>query len=146
VQAVTVYVDTSALAKWYLNEPRSDEFEAFISRRPDAAISRLTVVEFRCLLARRRRAGDITPTHETRIGDTFATDIAAGALAVYSVEDSDFQGATTLIGDLRRRALRTLDALHLAVARRLDAELVATADRVMAAACKNLAIETATFY
>ena len=143
---MTVYVDTSALAKWYLNEPRSDDFEAFISGRPDAAISRLTVVEFRCLLARRRRAGDFTSAHETRIGDTFAADIGAGALAVYSVEDSDFQGATTLIADLRRQPLRTLDALHLAIARRLGVDLVATADRVMAAACKDLAIETATFY
>jgi uncharacterized protein len=51
------YIDTSALAKWYLNEPRSEDF--------GAVISRLTVVEFRCLIARRRRAGDIDLEDET---------------------------------------------------------------------------------
>jgi predicted nucleic acid-binding protein len=143
---VTVYVDTSALAKWYLNEPQSEAFEAFISSHADAAICRLTVVEFRCLLARRRRAGDITAAHETRISDAFAADIASGALAVHAVEDSDFQAAVILIGSLRRQPLRTLDALHLAVARRLGVDLVATADRVMAAACKELGVEVKSFF
>ena len=31
------YLDTSALAKWYLNEPFSEEFEAFIREQPTAA-------------------------------------------------------------------------------------------------------------
>jgi hypothetical protein len=141
-----VYVDTSALAKWYLNEPQSERFEAFISDQPDAAICRLTVVEFRCLLARRRRAGDITAAHEARIGDAFAADLASGALAVHPVEDSDFGAAVILIGDLRRQPLRTLDAIHLAVARRLDVKLVATADRVMTAACKALGIDVEPFF
>lgn len=143
---MTVYVDTSALAKWYLNEPKSEAFEAFIGSHPDAAICRLTIVEFRCLLARRRRAGDITTGHETRIGDAFEADLASGVLAVHAVEDADFQTAVILIRDLRRQPLRTLDALHLAVAQRLDVELVATADRVMAAACKELRIEVASFF
>lgn len=38
-----VYIDTSALAKWYLNEPRSEDFEAFIRQQASAAISRLAV-------------------------------------------------------------------------------------------------------
>ena len=142
----TVYVDTSALAKWYLNEPQSERFEAFISAQRDAAICRLTVVEFRCLLARRRRAGDITATHETQIGDAFAADLASGALTVHPVEDPDFGAAVILIRDLRKQPLRTLDAIHLAVARRLDVGLVATADRVMAAACKELGIKVAPFF
>ena len=62
--AAPTYLDTSALAKWYLNEPGSDEFEAFIARRPGAIVSRLAAVELRCLPARRRRAGDIAPEIE----------------------------------------------------------------------------------
>ena len=143
---MTVYVDTSALAKWYLNEPQSEEFEAFISTRLDAAICRLTVVEFRCVLARRRRAGDITAGYETRSVEAFTADITNGALTVHAVEDADFQAAVTLIGELRTQPLRTLDALHLAVARRLDAQIVATADRVMAAACKALGLQAETFF
>jgi predicted nucleic acid-binding protein len=143
---VTVYVDTSALAKWYLNEPQSEKFESFITAAADAAISRLTVVEFRCLLARRRRAGDITAAQETRIADAFAADLAGGALTVHAIEDGDFGSAVILITELRKQPLRTLDALHLAIVRRLRLGLVATADRVMVAACKELGIDTATFF
>jgi predicted nucleic acid-binding protein len=142
----TVYVDTSALAKWYLNEPQSEEFEAFISNEPDAVISRLTIVEFRCLIARRRRTNDITAAHESRIAEVFAADLASAVLTVHSIQDEDFGKATTLIGELRKQSLRTLDALHLAVARRLDIKLVATADRVMSAACKELGIKVAAFF
>jgi uncharacterized protein len=98
---VTVYVDTSALAKWYLNEPQSEKFESFITAAADAAISRLTVVEFRCLLARRRRAGDITAAQETRIADAFAADVAGGAHTVHAIEDGDFGSAVILITELR---------------------------------------------
>lgn len=140
------YVDTSALAKWYLNEPQSERFERFITSQPGAAISRLTVVEFRCLLARRRRAGDINSKIEAHISNTFACDLASGALAVYPVEDADFSAAELLISKLRKRPLRTLDALHLAVARRLGAKLVATADRIMAAACRDLHLKVAVFF
>jgi hypothetical protein len=31
-----LYLDTSALAKWYLNEPFSEQFEAFIREEPTA--------------------------------------------------------------------------------------------------------------
>jgi uncharacterized protein with PIN domain len=50
-----VYIDTSALAKWYLNEAHAHEFSNWIQKQEDTHISSLTITEFRCLLARRRR-------------------------------------------------------------------------------------------
>ncbi len=82
-----LYLDTSALAKRYLNEPFSEQFEAFIREEPTAAISRLSVVEFRCLLARRRRAGEITKAIEPRVYASFEKDVGAGFLQVYPVAD-----------------------------------------------------------
>ena len=55
-----VYIDTSALAKWYLNESRSEDFAAWIQTEAGAHISTLTVVEMRCLLARRRRNQELS--------------------------------------------------------------------------------------
>ena len=81
------YLDTSALAKWYLNEPFSEQFEAFIQEQPTAAISRLTVGEFRCLLARRRRAGGITKSIESRVYSSFEKDVGAGFLQEFPVAD-----------------------------------------------------------
>jgi uncharacterized protein len=92
----TIYFDTSALAKWYLNEENSDKVENYLQEQGVVAISELTVVEMRSLLARRRR--------ET----------------------------VNLISVLSDMPLRTLDALHLVIAKEIGADVIATADRVMA--------------
>jgi len=108
------YLDTSALAKWYLNEPNSDTFEAFVRALPGAAISRLTTLEFRCLLTRRRRVGDITSAIERRVFSSFENDIRAGFLDVHPLEDHHVVAAAEVVNRLSRHALRSLDALHLA--------------------------------
>lgn len=38
-----VYIDTSALAKWYLNEENADKFALFLQSIPHAMISPLTI-------------------------------------------------------------------------------------------------------
>jgi len=50
-----IYFDTSALAKWYINETRSDDVEKYLQKHGPVTISDFTIVEMRCLLARRRR-------------------------------------------------------------------------------------------
>lgn len=74
------YLDTSALAKWYLNEAGSEEFEDYILRLHGAWISALSQVEMRCLLARRRRAGDFDPSFEEVAFATFQEDVRRGVL------------------------------------------------------------------
>ena len=140
------YLDTSALAKWYLNEPFAEQFEAFIQQQPTAAISRLTVVEFRCLLARRRRAGDITKAVESRVYAAFEQDVGAGFLQVYPVADEHLIAALRLITQLARYPLRTLDALHLAIALSIHCEVLATADKTMADAGKAAGLGVARFF
>ena len=54
-----IYADTSALVKRYLEEPFSAEFDTLLQQGA-MAISRLTVVELRCALARRRHIGEST--------------------------------------------------------------------------------------
>lgn len=140
------YLDTSALAKWYLNEPYSEEFEAFIQAQPAAAISRLTVVEFRCLLARRRRAREITKTIESRVYAAFEKDVGAGFLQVYPVSDEHVIAALGLITRLGRYPLRTLDALHLAIALGIRCRQLATADKSMAYAGKAAGLGVTRFF
>ena len=140
------YLDTSALAKWYLNEPFSELFEAFIQEQTTAAISRLTVVEFRCLLARRRRAGDITKAIESRVYTAFEKDIGAGFLQVYPVVEEHLIAALGLLTRLGRYPLRTLDALHLAIAQGIHCRRLATADKTMAAAGKAAGLSVARFF
>jgi hypothetical protein len=138
-------VDTSALAKWYLNEARSEDFEAFIRQQPGAEISRLTVLELRCLLGRRRRAREIDGRAEARVLAAFEGDMGRGFLTVHALEDAHVVSAMEILAALRNQPLRSLDALHLGVARALGIRVVATADRVMARLAEALGMKTVRF-
>jgi uncharacterized protein len=139
------YIDTSALAKRYLNERRSREFEEYAASVLPVAISRLTVLEFRCLLARRRRMGEIDARLEREAFAAFEADARTGALIVEPLEDSYAAAAVEIVVRLKAHPLRTLDALHLAIARETGAAEIATADRVMAAAAAALGLKTVRF-
>ena len=107
-----LYVDTSALAKWYLNEPRSEDFAKYIqSEQKDVAISRLTVGELRCLLGRRRRARHLTAALEREILQVYQADVQRGFLTVHRLDHHALR-ADELIEQLKEEPLRTLDALH----------------------------------
>jgi predicted nucleic acid-binding protein len=108
-------------------------------------ISRLGVVELRCLLARRRRAGDLTRRYEQQALATFQDDVSAGDLRVEPLADSHTLIAARLVEGLIDHPLRTLDAMHLAVAQCLTVRLVATADRQLASAAEALGFEVAVF-
>jgi uncharacterized protein len=139
------YVDTSALAKWYLDEPGADEFTAFMQTTPQDLTSRLVLVEMRCLLARRRRAGDLSPDEELATYSLFTDQVAQGYVSVRPVPDALYASALELIDRLAGIALRTLDALHLAAAQAAGARELATADRVMGDAAQALGLRLRYF-
>ena len=139
------YIDTSAFAKWYLNEARSEEVEAFIRARRSIAISRLTAVELRCLLARRRRSKEIDGRIERHVIETFEDDIRQGFVTVHPLEDRHAIAAYGLLGRLARHRLRTLDALHLAIALESGAQVLATADTIMMASARALGMAVKRF-
>lgn len=141
-----IYADTSALMKRYIAEPKSTAFDAFFMERAPVAASRLTVVEMRCGLARRRRAGQIDSGLEKRIIEEMRTDIQDGAIALFPVTDGPVADAFHLLGRAADVPLRTLDALHLSLAQALGASDFATADRNQAEAARLLGFRIFTFF
>lgn len=139
------YFDTSALAKWYLNEARSEDVERYIQENGPVAISDLTVVEMRCLLGRRRREGTITPTIEMEIFATFREDIRQKSLTCHPLPQGVAEGAVNLMSVLSDIPLRSLDVLHLMIARDLPADVLATADTIMAAGAKAMGLAVVSF-
>lgn len=139
------YLDTSAVAKWYLNEDGSDAFVAYIKGLDVAVISSLTRTEMRSLLARRRRMGDLDSALESLIFATFLDDIAGGFLSPCPTDDTRFDEAVSLIARYQEHPLRTLDALHLAIARHEQVEAIATADGVMADTAEAMGFAVARF-
>jgi predicted nucleic acid-binding protein len=140
-----IYFDTSALAKWYLNEKGSEDVERYIRAHGPVAISGLTVLEMRSLLARRRRESGITAALEMRVFAVFEDDIRAGFLERHPLDDDACRAATHLLAATSAVPLRALDALHLALARRIGTDIVATADRVVAAGAESLGLAVARF-
>ena len=140
-----IYFDTSALAKWYLNEAGSGDVEKYIQEHGPVDISDLTVVEMRCLLARRRREGNIDPKTEIKIFATFEEDIRQRFLICHPLPDGLTAGAVNLLSVHPDLPIRALDALHLMIAREIQAEVLATADRVMAAGAKAMGFSVVRF-
>jgi hypothetical protein len=140
-----VYLDTSALAKWYLNEAHSHEFSNWIQKQEDTHISSLTITEFRCLLARRCRNREFSTDVEQWVFAAFEMDIHDNHLIVHPLNDYHASGAVHLINTLPTVALRTLDAMHLSIARDIGAQVIATADKVMVEAAKLLGIQVVRF-
>jgi len=129
------YVDTSALAKLFFEEAGTSEFVAFATEQPGLAISDLTVIEFRCLVARRQRMKAIDEASGRRVVDRFDDLVRRSILAVHAFGSTEIQEAIQLVERHGvRHGLRTLDALHVACATISGARVFATADRALVAA------------
>jgi predicted nucleic acid-binding protein len=105
---VILYADSSGLAKLYLDEPHSDDVEAWVLAADAVATSRVTYAEVASALARRHAAGSLSDRGlRVSLGDL------AEAWGEYLVVDLAERSA----GDLAvRHVLRGLDAVHLAAA------------------------------
>jgi predicted nucleic acid-binding protein len=141
-----IYLDTSALLKRYITESGSEDFDTFFLARAPHTISRLTFVEMRCALARRRRAGQISPQLEQDAMEELRRDMQDGALVLHALADGHASAAYHLIGEVADIPLRTLDAMHLAIARELGATDFATADKTQAEAARQLSFTVYTFF
>jgi len=141
-----IYFDTSALAKWYLKEARSDDVEKYIQGHGPVDISDLTVVEMRTLLARRRREKNIDPKTEIKIYATFEEDIRQKFLICHPLPVGLAAGAVNLLSVLSDLQLRTLDALHLTIAKEIQTEVLATADRIMSIGAEAMGFSVVRFY
>ena len=140
-----IYFDTSALAKWYLKEVRSNDVEKYIQEHGPVDISDLTIVEMRTLLARRRRERSIDSKTEIKIYATFEEDIRQKFLICHPLPFGLAPGAVNLLSVLSDLQLRTLDALHLTIAKEIQAEVVATADRIMAIGAEAMGFSMVRF-
>lgn len=143
--AEAIYLDTSALLKRYVPEAYSEAFEIYLAERSPASISRLTLVELRSGLARKRRAKAISAERELAAAGEIRLDIQDGLLQVEPSNDHHFVSALHLIEKLHHLPLRTLDALHLAIAQETNSKELATADDIMARAARALNLRVAFF-
>lgn len=119
-----VYVDTSALGALLVEQLESDALESWLDQTSDMLVSSyLLEVELRRLAVRE----GIDQADVTRLLD--GVSLAALDRAVYRSA-----------GLLPMPYLRTLDALHLEAAMRLDAAAVLTYDRRLSKAARSVGL------
>jgi predicted nucleic acid-binding protein len=120
----TYFLDTSALAKRYHEEPGSSLLDGLIAGRGSQRfISRLTIVEFESVLALKQRTRAIEPDMVEQARRLFRADLFAGVIQIMP-RRGDFNHI--LAGRLVMRfgsteGLRALDALQLSAAMELTA-------------------------
>ncbi len=73
-------------------------------------------------------------------------DVGAGSLRVHPVLNEHLIAALGLLGSLGRFPVRTLDALHLAIAQGIRCRVLATADKTMADAGKAAGFVVTRFF
>jgi predicted nucleic acid-binding protein len=111
---VTLYVDSSALLKRYVDEPDSDRADELLTADDDLVTARHTVVEVRRNLG---RLLEPAPLAEARA--SFDRDLASFALV--ELDKATCEIAATLA---EQTGVRTLDALHLGAAQRVGGQAV----------------------
>lgn len=110
-----IYLDTSIIVPAYCTEPLSDRVDELLRRETDLVVSNLTEVEFYSALSRKVRQRELTLDEAQQIAIDFRMDLDAGAYQRLSVEAIHYQLAREWISQFNT-VLRTLDALHLAIA------------------------------
>ena len=112
------FFDTSALAKHYRLENGTPEVERILNEPASTHyISRLATVELQSTFARKIRNHEITAQDLSNIQKQIATDFSARRFPVVRMLQGHFYEAERLIRThAPTKALRTLDALQLAVA------------------------------
>jgi predicted nucleic acid-binding protein len=126
---VTLYVDSSAYLKLFINEADSEDAQTVLNQDGDWVAARHTAIEVRRVLARYLGGSELDHARES-----FAR--AWSRTTIRELDERTCEAAALIAEET---SVRTLDALHLASAR-LEAGTitVVTYDRRMAAAARRL--------
>jgi predicted nucleic acid-binding protein len=133
-----IYLDTSALAKFYRREIGTAIVERIINDSSgDSFISRLGLLEMHSVLAQKARVGEVSSSDSALVLQRFREDIRVRRFRVISLRVRHYEMAEQLVDAYGpTRGLRTLDSLHLAAALDLKAgeliDSIVVADKVLA--------------
>ena len=133
------YLDTSVLVALYIPEFKSSKIQNFITGSREISISPLSKVEFNSAVSRRVRMKEISREDGFKIISYFQLHLKDRIYQNFPIGQSEYELAQNWIGNFNT-ALRSLDALHLAVSFTNKLELV-TSDIILAKAAANFGIK-----
>ena len=115
---MAIYLDTSALAKLYRTEDGTPKVEQLVADSAGTClVSRLGIVEMHSALAQRTRSGELSLADADAVMRRFREDIRLRRFRVVALNVRHYDSAANLVDKHGPgNGLRTLDALHLAIA------------------------------
>jgi len=132
------YIDTSVLVAYYCPERLSGTVQKTLAGVAEPTISPLVEVEFHSALSIKVRTGDLDRDSAGRIASQFRLHVSDGLYRLVPVGSREYALARDWLGRFTT-SLRTLDALHLAVAFAKGLPLL-TADRHLAQSAESLGV------
>ncbi len=133
------YLDTSVIVAFYLPEAMNEKVQKLYSGFDAIAISGLSEVEFHSAVARRVRMNELTKEDAVKVLSQFKVHVDGNHYHMIAVEQRDYVLARDWLATFHT-SLRTLDALHLAIAFS-NGLAVVTADKVFAASAKHFGVK-----
>lgn len=134
-----IYLDTSVVAPLYWQETLSETVEELIKDELELGLSQLVEIELASALSRRVRMGETAQATARMILERFQAHLDAGFYVRIALETGHYDLACEWIGGFTT-PLRTLDALHLAIAAAHDIQLL-TADQGLAESAVLLGVD-----
>ncbi|WP_142452550.1 type II toxin-antitoxin system VapC family toxin [Gracilimonas mengyeensis] len=138
-----MYVDTSTLFAYYIAEQKSATVERIIGSTETTYVSSLTDVEFYSALKKRNRIGQISVEDVQLTHEMYKFHRSENLFEYIELEDLDFKSAELLLKNTTT-PLRTLDAIHLGIAKNHLLALF-TFDNVLLKAAIELDIQTVNY-
>jgi predicted nucleic acid-binding protein len=133
---VSVYLDASVLVALFTNDPLTARADTFLRANPSVVIvSDFAAAEFSSVIARHVRTKDITKNNARVVFSNFDAWTASTTQRAL-INPADIIAAEVFLRRLGL-ALRTPDALNIAIAQRMAATLV-TFDNKMATAARAI--------
>jgi predicted nucleic acid-binding protein len=132
------YLDTSVLVAYYCPEALSEAAEKMILADGQPAVSALTEVELVSALARKIRERELSQENANHVLTEFQSHLNQFLFKRILLERDHYSVAFNWLAQFAVH-LRTLDALHLAVAAQNNLELV-TADQQLLQSARKLGV------
>ena len=136
---MNVFLDSSALAKRYINESGSDRVERIFSAASSVGLSVICLPEVVSGLCRLRREGKLSNRQYTKNKQALIQDVEDSVIIHITVEV-----VAQAVKLLEHWALRSSDALHVACAAEWGADLFVSADERQSKAARGCGLRVDT--
>ncbi len=137
---MVVFIDTSSLAKRYIEESGSTEVDLFFVPGNIIYLAPTTPIEIRSVLSRRLREKSLEEaTVQLALGEWMKEE------PLYHIMQFTEQLRNGAIEVIERTGIRTLDAIQLSSARYSNASIFVTSDKALAAAADLIFAGQTTF-